>query len=269
MIDNRFKRGLQNFSTSNKSTKQVINYLSKKADILGISLPKYITNMKNVSSSKVNQFINTLMNRADKEIRKSEIEKVQQEASVNKLKNAIKSYNKKVDNITKEMYKTYTEQQVDFLMGNSVRVLGENIMFDGSNGIILEKLDINNFEFDSKTSMDNFTKDLINTTKNLSFDKYDEELLDTETVNGLTTFYEDKLESFLSEFNDLQYEDDFKDIDERYKKLNKVQKNMYVQAYKNNMRDVYPVPSDQEGQNQLELNYLNKMLGIMSRVEGL
>lgn len=269
MIDKRFKTGLKNFSTSNKSTKQVINYLGKKADILGINLPKYITNMKNVSTSKVNQFINTLMNRADKEIRKSEIEKVQQEASVNKLKNAIKSYNKKVDSITKEMHKTYTQQQVDFLMGNSIRVLGENILFDGSNGVILEKLDINNFEFNSKASMDNFTKDLINTTKNLSFDKYDEELLDTETVNGLTTFYEDKLESFLSEFNDLQYEDDFKEINERYKKLNKVQKNMFVQAYKNNMRDVYPVPSDQEGQNQLELNYLNKMLAITSRVEEL
>ena len=269
MIDNRFKTGLKNFSTSNKSTKQVINYLGKKADILGISIPKYITNMKNVSSTKVDRFINTLLNKADKEIRKSEIAKVQQEASVNKLKNAIKSYNKKVNSITKEMHKTYTEQQVDFLMGNSVRVLGENIMFDGSNGIILEKLDINNFEFDTKTSMDNFTKDLINTTKNMTFEKYDEEMLDTDTVNGLTEFYENKLEAFLSEFNELQYSDDFKDIGERYKNLNKVQKNMFVQAYKNNMRDDYLVPTDQEGQNKLEINYLNKMLGIINRVEGL
>lgn len=269
MLDNRFKRGLKNFNIENKSTKQVINYLGKKADTLGISLPKYITGMKNTSSSKVNRFLNTLMNQADKEIRKSEIEKIEKEASVNRLKNAIKVYNKKVDNITDKMYKTYTKEQVDFLTGNSVRVLGENIMFDGSNGTILEKLDINNFEFDSKTSMNNFTKDLINTTKNMSFEKYDNELLDTDTVNGLTQFYEDKLEAFLSEFNDLQHSDDFNDIGERYKKLNKVQKNMFVQAYKNNMRDDYPVPTDQEGQNQLELNYLNKMLGIMARVEEL
>ena len=269
MLDNRFKRGLQNFSTSNKSVTQVKSYLGKKADLLGVQLPKYITSMKNVSVNKVNRYINRLLNQADKEIRKTEIKKVQQEASVNRLKNAIKVYNKKVDNITDKMYKTYTKEQVDFLTGNSVRVLGENIMFDGSKGIILEKLDINSFEFDSKTSMNNFTKDLIKTTKNLTFEKYDEEMLDTDTVNGLTQFYENKLEAFLSEFNDLQHSNDFNDIGDRYKKLNKVQKNMFVQAYKNNMRDDYLVPTDQEGQNKLELNYLNKLLGIMSRVEEL
>ena len=141
MIDNRFKRGLQSFSTSNKSVKQVINYLGKKADTLGIQLPNYITNMKNVSANKVNRFINTLMNKANKEIRKTEIEKIQQEATVNKLKNAIKVYNKKVDNITNQMNKTYTKEQVNFLTGKAIRVLGEDIMFDGSNGIILQKMD--------------------------------------------------------------------------------------------------------------------------------
>ena len=269
MLDNRFKRGLQNFSTSNKSAKQVINYLGKKADILGVQLPKYITSMKNVSNKKVSTFINTLLNKADKEIRKTEIEKIQQEASANKLKNAIKVYNKKVDNITNQMHKTYTKEQTDFLTGKAIRVLGENIMFDGSNGIILEKMEYDNFEFLDKQHMDNFTKNLINTTKNMSFENYNEELLDTDTVNGLTQFYEDKLEAFLSEFNELNHSDDFSKIGDRYKKLNKVQKNMFVQAYKNNMRDDYPVPTDQEGQNQLELNYLNKLLGIMSRVEEL
>lgn len=269
MLDNRFKRGLKNFNTSNKTIKQVKNYLGKKADMLGVEIPKYITNMKNVSASKVNRFINTLLNKADKEIRKAEIEKVQQEASVNKLKNAIKNYNKKVENITKEMHKTYTDKQVRFLQGESFRVVGEMIYFDGSNGITLEKMDINNFDFSSKQAMDNFTKDLINTTKNMSFEKYDEDLLSTDMVNGLTTYYEDRLESFLNEFNELQYGDDFKAIGDRYKKLNKVQKNMFVQGYKNNMRDDYPVPSDQEGQNKLELNYLNKMLSIMNFVEGL
>lgn len=269
MLDNRFKRGLKNFNTKNKSAKQVINYLGKKADTLGVQLPKYITSMKNVSNKKVNTFINTLLNRADKEIRKTEIVKIQQEASVNKLKNAIKVYNKKVDNITNQLNKTYTKQQVDFLTGSSIRVLGEDIMFDGSNGVFLEKMNINNFEFQNKKDIDNFTKDLINTIKNMSFEKFDEELLDSNTVNGLTEFYEDKLSSFLNEFNDLHYSKDFNDIGERYEKLNKAQKNMFVQAYKNNMRDDYPVPTDQEGQNQLELNYLNKLLGIMSRVEEL
>lgn len=269
MIDNRFKRGLQNYSTSNKTAKQVINYLGKKADTLGVQLPKYITNMKNVSNKKVNTFINTLLNQADKEIRKTEIEKIQQEASANRLKNAIKVYNKKVDNITGMMNKNYTKNQVDFLTGSSIRVLGEDIMFDSANGVFLEKMDINNFEFNTKKDMDNFTKDLINTTKNMSFEKFDNDLLDTDTVNGLTEFYENKLEAFLNEFNDLQHSKDFNDIGDRYKKLNKVQKNMFVQAYKNNMRDDYLVPTDQEGQNKLELNYLNKLLGIMSRVEEL
>ena len=269
MIDNRFKTGLKNFNTKNKSAKQVINYLGKKADTLGVQLPNYITSMKNVSNKKVSTFINTLLNRADKEIRKSEIEKIQKEASVNKLKNSIKLYNKKVDNITAEMHKTYTKHQVDFLTGGAIRVLGEDIMFDSANGVFLEKMDINNFEFSTKKDMDNFTKDLINTTKNMSFEKFDNDLLDTDTVNGLTTYYEDRLENFLNEFNELQHGKDFNDLKERYNKLNKVQKNMFVQGYKNNMRDDYLVPSDQEGQNKLELNYLNKMLGIMSRVEEL
>ena len=269
MLDNRFKRGLKNFNTSNKTSKQVKNYLGKKADILGVKIPKYITDMKNVSSTKVDRFINTLLNKADKEIRKAEIEKVQGEALHNKLKNSIKVYNKKVDNITKQMYKTYTKNQVEFLNGKSFRVLGEEIYFDSSNGVFLEKMDINNFEFSTKKDMDNFTKDLINTTKNMSFEKFDNDLLDTDTVNALTQFYEDKLESFLSEFNELQYEDSFKEIGERYKKLNKVQKNMFVQGYKNNMRDDYPVPTDEEGQHQLELNYLNKMYSIMNFVEEL
>ena len=269
MLDNRFKRGLKNFNSSNKSTKQVKNYLGKKADMLGVEIPKYITDMKNVSVTKVNRFINTLLNKADKEIRKVEIEKIQKEASANKLKNAIKVYNKKVDNITNQMHKTYTENQVKFLQGEAFRVVGEMIYFDGSNGITLEKMNIDNFEFSNREDMDNFTKELINTTKNMSFEKYDEEMLDTNTVNGLTEFYENKLEAFLSEFNELQYGEDFKEIGERYKKLNKVQKNMFVQGYKNNMRDDYPVPSDQEGQNQLELHYLNKMLAIMRKVEEL
>ena len=267
MLDNRFKRGLKNFNTSNKSTKQVKNYLGKKADMLGVEIPKYITNMKNVSATKVNRFINTLLNKADKEIRKAEIEKVQGEYLQNRLKNSIKVYNKKVDNITKELHKKYTENQVNFLNGEALRVLGEEIMFDSSNGVFLEKMDINNFEFNSKEDMKNFVKDLNNTIKNMSFTKFDEELLDTDTVNGLTQFYEEKLEAFLSEFNDLKQADEFEKIGERYKNLNKVQKNMFVQGYKNNMRDDYPVPTDQEGQDQLELHYLNKMLAIMKRVE--
>lgn len=267
MLDNRFKRGLKNFNSSNKSTKQVKNYLGKKADKLGVELPKYISDMKNVSASKVNRFINTLLNKADKEIRKVEIEKLQGEVLQNKLKNSIKVYNKKVDNITKELHKKYTENQVKFLNGDTLMVLGELISFDSSNGVFLEKMDINNFEFNSKEDMKNFIKDLNNTIKGMNFTKFDEELLDTDTVNGLTEFYENKLSSFLSEFNKLEYSSDFDDIGERYKKLNKVQKNMFVQAYKNNMRDVYPVPSDEEGQELLERNYLNKLLGIMSQVE--
>lgn len=269
MLDNRFKRGLKNFNSSNKSTKQVKNYLGKKADMLGVQLPKYITSMKNISVNKVNRFINTLLNKADKEIRKAEIEKVQSEALHNKLKNSIKVYNKKVDNITKELHKKYTENQFNFLNGKSLMVLGELISFDSSNGVFLEKMDINNFEFNSKEDMKNFVKDLNATIKNMSFTKFDEELLDTDTVNGLTEFYENKLSSFLSEFNKLEYSSDFEDIGERYNKLNKVQKNMFVQAYKNNMRDDYLVPSDEEGQEILERNYLNKLLGIMATLEGL
>ena len=269
MMDNRFKRGLQKFSTSGKTTKQVINYLGEKAGILGIQLPKYITSMKNVSVNKVNRFINTLMNKADKEIRKSEIAKVQAEAIQNRLKNSIKVYNKKVDNITKQLHEKYTKSQVEFLSGNSLRVLGENISFDSSNGVFLEKMDINNFEFNSKEDMKNFTKQLNDTIKEMSFTKFDNDLLDDNTVNGLTTFYEDRLEAFLNEFNELKHSDEFIKIGDRYKKLNKVQKNMFVQAYKNNMRDDYPIPADQEGQDKLELNYLNKMLGIISRVEEL
>jgi hypothetical protein len=269
MIDRRFITGLKNFSTSNKSLKQVTRYLGVKATLLGVGLPKYITDMKNVSPAKVDRFINRLINKAEKEVRKSEIAKVQQEASVNKLKNAIKNYNKKVDTISNQMYKTYTDKQVRFLQGESFRVVGEMIHFDGSNGLILQKMNIDDFEFSSKENMDNFTKDLINTTKNMSFEKYDEELLDTDTVQGLSTYYEDRLSNFLNEFNELQYGEDFDKIGERYKKLNKVQKNMFVQGYKNNMRDDYPVPVDQEGQNKLELNYLNKMLSIMNFVEGL
>lgn len=268
MLDNRFKRGLQNFSTSNKTTRQVINYLGKKADILGISLPKYITNMKKVSQVKVEQFINRLLNQADKEIRKSEIEKIQKEAATNKLKNAIKLYNKKVDNITKQMYKTYTKTQVDFLTGKPVRVYSEEIMFDGSNGVFLEKMDYDNFEFSSKNDMDNFTKELIKTIKNMTFEKYDEELLVTSKINGLTNYYENTLSAFLDEFNDLKHGNEFNKIGERYKNLNKVQKNMYVQAYMNNMRDDYPVPEGQEEQDRFELNYLNKLLRIMSEIEG-
>lgn len=269
MIDNRFKTGLKNFSINNKSTRQVINYLGKKADMLGISLPKYITNMKRVSPVKVEQFINRLLRQADKEIRKSEIEKIQQEASANKLKNAVKIFNKKVDSIMIKMEKHYSKLEVEFLNGKPIRVLGEDIYFDGSHGFILEKMNYDEFEFSSRENMDNFTKELIKTTKDMTFEKYDNAMLDTDIINGLTTFYEDKLSAFLNEFNELQYSDDFNKIRDRYKKLNKVQKNMFVQAYKNNMRDDYLVPSDQEGQNKLELNYLNKMLGIMARVEEL
>ena len=269
MIDNRFKRGLQNFSTSNKSVSQVKSYLGKKADLLGVQLPKYITSMKNVSVNKVNRYINTLLNKADKEIRKAEIEKVKTEAIENKLKNSIKVYNKKVDDITKQLHQKYTKAQVDFLNGKSLRVLGEEISFDSSNGIFLEKMDINNFEFNSKEDMKNFTNQLNDTIKTMTFEKFDNELLDTDTVNGLTNYYEDRLEAFLNEFNELKHSDDFNDIGDRYKKLNKVQKNMFVQAYKNNMRDDYLIPADQMGQDKLELNYLNKLLGIINRVEEL
>lgn len=274
MLDNRFKRGLKNFNSSNKTSKQVKNYLGKKADILGISLPKYISSMKNVSASKVNRFINRLINQADKEIKKTEIAKIQQEASVNKLKNAIKVYNNKVEKIIEDMHKKYTKTEVEFLEGKPLRILGEDIYFDGSKGFILEKIDINNFEFSSKDNMDNFTKDLINSTKNLSFKKYDEQLLDTDTVNGLTSFYEEKLNNFLDEFNELQYSDDFNKLSDRYNRLNKVQKNMFVQAYKNNIRDEYLKSgsangdlTDKTSQEMLERNYLNKLLRIMNDVE--
>ena len=269
MLDNRFKRGLQNFSTSNKSVSQVKSYLGKKAGTLGIQLPKYITSMKNVSVTKVNRFINTLLNKADKEIRKAEIEKVQAEAMQNRLKNAIKVYNKKVDDITKQLHAKYTKEQIKFLNGEPLRVLGEDIMFDSSNGIFLEHMNYENFEFGSKEDLQNFTKQLNDTVKNMSFTQFDNDLLDDRTVEGLTTYYEDRLSNFLSEFNNLEHSNDFKNIGDRYNKLNKVQKNMFVQAYKNNMRDDYLIPSEEDGQEELERNYLNKMLGIISRVEEL
>lgn len=268
MIDNRFKRGLQTFSTSNKSASQVKNYLGKKADLLGVQLPKYISSMKNVSTNKVNRFINTLINKADKEIRKSEIEKVQTEAIQNKLKNAIKVYNKKVDDITKQLHQKYTKDQIDFLNGNPLRVLGEDISFDSSNGVFLEKMDINNFEFNTKEDMKNFVNDLNKTIKNMNFGTFDEELLDTDYVDGVAVFYRMRITDFLSEFNKLQHEDEFYKLEDRYNNLNKVQKNMFIQAYKNNMRDDYPVPSDEEGQELLERNYLNKLLGMMVQIEG-
>lgn len=267
MIDNRFKRGLKNFSTSNKSTKQVINYLGKKADVLGVQLPKYITTMKNVSPTKVNRFLNTLMNKADKEIRKAEIEKVQAEAVQNRLKNTIKLFNKKVDVITKQLHEKYTETQIRFLNGDGLIVLGEIIQFDSSNGVFLEKMDINNFEFKSKEDIKNFVNDLNNTIKNMTFEKFDNDLLDTDYVDGLTGYYRKRITDFLAEFNELQHGDEFNKLEDRYNKLNKVQKNMFVQAYKNNMRDDYPVPDDEEGQEQLERHYLNKLLAIMNRVE--
>ena len=189
------------------------------------------------------------------------------EAHANRLKNAIKVYNKKVDNITKQLHQKYTKEQIKFLNGEPLRVLGEDIMFDSSNGVFLEHMDYDNFEFRTKQDMENFTKQLNDTIKTMTFEKFDNDLLDTDYVDGLTGYYRKRITDFLAEFNELQHGDDFNKLEGRYNKLNKVQKNMFVQAYKNNMRDDYPIPSDEEGQERLERNYLNKLLGIMAQVE--
>lgn len=268
MIDNRFKSGLKKFSVEGKTVNQVKNYLTKKADMLGINIPNYIGNMSKVSTSKVNRFINTLMNRADKEIRKTEIEKIKYENSMNKFKNAVSRFNNKVDKVTNEFLENYSQDQVNFLTGGRLKVDAEEISFDSIGEVILQKMDYNNFEFSDKEQIDLFTESLNKKTREMSYKSLNDELLNDRTIEGLGEYYNKKLMNFLDEFNDLKHYSDFNAIGERYNKLNKIQKNMFVQAFSNNMRDDYPVPTDQEGQDRFETNYVNKLLRIMNDVEG-
>lgn len=86
--------GLNKYNFENKKDKQIIKYLTKKYELLGFKIPRYLQKDK-ISKSEINKAVSrieeTLNNKINKEYTKNE-------NKINKqLTNTIKKYNKMID----------------------------------------------------------------------------------------------------------------------------------------------------------------------------
>lgn len=266
MIDNRFKSGLNRYKSKGKSKKSVINYLTKKADILGVQVPKYITNMKNVSEKKVSQFLNTLSHKASKVIRQNEIQKIQENSYENRLNRAINNLNKTIDKVNNELYMTRPKNEVDFLTGKGTLIYGEMIQFDSAEDLILEKINPENIYVD-KDSMKDMIKYYEEQNKKLKSKNIVDIVKEDNENTGVDNYIFDKIDSIKQELFESHHEDEYKKLEKRFNKMNPVQKNMIVQSYMNNMRDDYPIPEDESDQEIFELKYVNKLMRMFGEVE--
>ena len=208
-------------------TSNIMREINKAFKELNMVVPNYIKS----GYYSENQLTN-LINRYNKTL--AETEKVNA-----RLDKELSKYNDKIDSIEKEL--DLTELEKDYLKGEDIFTGSTRSFF--KQGLVLKKISGNGFDMMNLKTKKDMIKMLKGMTKNLSVDKFREELSDKVANEKFNEFLN---EEFMSIFN----KKEINTITNGFNNLSNIQKHIFMDGVVQNLVEKY---EDYEGED--DTNY--------------
>ena len=217
---------LTNLFKKNK-TSNIMREINKAFKQINMTVPNYIK-----TGYYSEKQLSNLVNRYNKAL--AETEKVNK-----RLDKELSKYNDKIDSIEKEL--DLTELELDYLRGEDIFTGSTRSFF--KQGLTLKKISGNGFDMMNLKAKKDMIKMLKGMTKNLSADKFREELSDKVANDKFNEFLN---EEFMSIFN----EKEINTITKGFNNLSNIQKHIFLDGVVQNLVERY---EDYEGED--DTNY--------------
>ena len=237
---------LTNLFKKNRTT-NIMREINKSFKQINMTVPNYIK----TGYYSENQLTN-LINRYNKTL--AETEKVNV-----RLDKELSKYNEKIDKIEKEL--DLTELERDYLKGEDIFTGSTRSFF--KQGLVLKKISGNGFDMMNLKAKKDMIKMLKGMTKNLSADKFREELSDKVANEKFNEFLE---EEFMSIFN----KKEINSITNGFNKLSNIQKHIFLDGVVQNLVERY---NDYEGEDdtnygdEFKMNVYNSLMHNLMNAE--
>ena len=236
---------LTNLFKKNK-TSNIMREINKAFKQINMTVPNYIK-----TGYYTEKQLSNLINRYNKTL--TETEKVNE-----RLDKELTKYNDKIDSIEKEL--NLTELESKYLKGEDIFTGSTRSFF--KQGLTLKKISGNGFDMMNLKSKKDMVKMLKGMTKNISADKFREELSDN-TAN-------EKFEDFLNEeFMGVFNEKEINSITKGFNKLSNIQKHIFLDGVVQNLTEKY---GDYEEENtnygdEFKMNVFNALMHNLLNAE--
>lgn len=241
--------GLKRVDFSNKTDRQKINYLVKKYELLGYSIPSYLQG-KSLTQRQLTQAVNKITTGLNSVIKKEIALRKSHKNSIDfQYNQTIKKYNREVDK-TLQALETMglSSMQINYLKGKDLFLTyydKKSFIYDG---IPLEHLD-NIYIADNKTKKEmikKFKQDM----KDIKFMNVYKKLTDsTENDNW---FNNEFMSSPSIQLGCKPYVQEM--IRKEYNSLTPLQKDMWIKEVLRDLRDRYPEDSVIGNEERIETN---------------
>ena len=208
-------------------TSNIMREINKAFKQINMTVPNYIK-----SGYYSEEQLTNLINRYNKNL--AETEKVNV-----RLDKELSKYNDKIDSIEKEL--DLTELEKDYLKGEDIFTGSTRSFF--KQGLLLKKISGNGFDMMSLKAKKDMIKMLKGMTKNLSADKFRDELSDKVANEKFNEFLN---EEFMSIFNGKE----INTITKGFNNLSNIQKHIFLDGVVQNLVERY---DDYEGED--DTNY--------------
>ena len=237
---------LTNLFKKNK-TSNIMREINKAFKQINMSVPNYIK----TGYYSENQLTN-LINRYNKNLAETEKVNVRLDKELNK-------YNDKIEAIEKEL--DLTELERDYLKGEDIFTGSTRSFF--KQGLVLKKISGNGFDMMNLKSKKDMIKMLKGMTKNLSADKFREELSDKVANEKFNDFLN---EEFMSVFN----KKEISSITNGFNKLSNIQKHIFLDGVVQNLVERYNDCEGEEDTNygdEFKMNVYNSLMHNLLNAE--
>lgn len=228
-------------------TSNIMREINKAFKQINMSVPNYIK-----TGYYSEKQLTNLINRYNKTL--AETEKVNV-----RLDKELSKYNDKIDSIEKEL--DLTELELDYLRGEDIFTGSTRSFF--KQGLVLKKISGNGFDMMNLKAKKDMIKLLKGMTKNLSADKFREELSDKVANEKFDEFLE---EEFMTIFN----KKEINTITKGFNNLSNIQKHIFLDGVVQNLTEKY---GDYEGEDdtnygdEFKMNVYNSLMHNLMNAE--
>ena len=228
-------------------TSNIMREINKAFKQINMTVPNYIK-----TGYYSEKQLTNLINRYNKTL--GETEKVNK-----RLDKELSKYNDKIDSIEKEL--DLTELEKDYLKGEDIFTGSTRSFF--KQGLVLKKISGNGFDMINLKAKKDMIKMLKGMTKNLSADKFREELSDKVANEKFEEFLQ---EEFMGIFN----KKEINSITNGFTKLSNIQKHIFLDGVVQNLVERY---NDYEGEDdtnygdEFKMNVYNSLMHNLMNAE--
>ena len=228
-------------------TSNIMREINKAFKQINMTVPNYIK-----TGYYSEKQLTNLINRYNKTL--AETEKVNE-----RLDKELAKYNDKIESIEKEL--DLTELERVYLKGEDIFTGSTRSFF--KQGLVLKKISGNGFDMINLKGKKDMIKLLKGMTKNLSADKFREELTDKAANDKFNEFLE---EEFMSIFN----KKEINTITNGFNKLSNIQKHIFLDGVVQNLVERY---EDNEGEDdtnygdEFKMNVYNSLMHNLLNAE--